>query len=84
MPSKLAEEIPWNKLCVYIIGPYVKRRKGKKENLNLKAVIMFDPVTGWFRILCYHDKIEITIVNLVETTWLSIYPRPMEITYDQG
>ena len=23
-------------------------------------------------------------MNLVETIWLTIYPRPMEITYDQG
>ena len=45
---------------------------------------MIDPVTGWFEFVRYNDKIEITIVNLVETTWLSRYPRPIEITYDQG
>ena len=22
LPAKLADEIPWNKLCVYLIGPY--------------------------------------------------------------
>ena len=27
LPAKLAEEVPWNKLCVDIIGPYVIRRK---------------------------------------------------------
>ena len=42
------------------------------------------PVTGWFEITQYNDKIEILIASLVETTWLSRYPRPMEITYDQG
>ena len=26
----------------------------------------------------------ISIANLVETTWLSIYYRPIEINYDQG
>ena len=45
---------------------------------------MIDPVTGWFEIAQYEDKIEISIANLVETTWLSRYPRPIEITYDQG
>ena len=84
LPSKLAEEIPWNKLCVYIIGPYVKRRKGKKENLHLKYVTMINPVTGWFEIVQYDDKIAITIANLVKTMWLSRYPRPIEIAYDQG
>ena len=44
---------------------------------------MIDPVTGWFEIAQYEDKIEISIANLVETTWLSRYPRPIEITYEQ-
>ena len=30
LPAKSAEEIPRNKLCVDIIGPYVIHRKGKK------------------------------------------------------
>ena len=45
---------------------------------------MIDPVTGWFEVVRYDDKIIISIANLVETTWLSRYPRPTEITYDQG
>ena len=46
--SKLAEEIPWNKICVDIILPYLIRIKGKKENLHLKAVAVIDSATGWF------------------------------------
>ena len=38
---------------------------------------MIDPVTGQFKITQYDDKIAITISNLVETTWLTRYPRPM-------
>ena len=45
---------------------------------------MIDLVTGWFEIAQYEDKIAISIVNLVETTWLYRYPRPIEIMYDQG
>ena len=45
---------------------------------------MIDPVTGWFEVLRYDDKRAITIANLVETTWISRYPRPIEITYYQG
>ena len=45
---------------------------------------MIDPVTGWLGVVRYDDKIVITIANLVETTWLSRYPRPIKITYDQG
>ena len=45
---------------------------------------MIDPVTGWFKITQYDNKRLISIAELVETTWLTRYPRPMEITYDQG
>ena len=45
---------------------------------------MINPVTEWFEIAQYEDKRAISIAKLVETTWLSRYPRPIEIMYDQG
>ena len=45
---------------------------------------MIDPVTGWFEVVRYDDKIAITMEDLVETAWMSRYPRPIEITHDQG
>ena len=32
----------------------------------------------------HHNKIVISVENLVEVTWLSRYPRRMEITYNRG
>ena len=46
LPEKLAEEIPWNKLFVYLVGSYKIRRNGR----ILKAVTNIDPITGWFEI----------------------------------
>ena len=31
LKAKLAEEIPWNKLCVYLICTCIISRKGQKE-----------------------------------------------------
>ena len=45
---------------------------------------MIDPLTGWFLITQYEGKRVILIANLVESMWLSRYPRPIEITYEQG
>ena len=45
---------------------------------------MIYSVTGWFEVTQYNDKIATSIASLVETTWLYRYPKPMEITYDQG
>ena len=48
--DKKSEEIPWNKLCVDLIGLYSIHRKVKKKNLILKAVTIIYFVTGWFEI----------------------------------
>ena len=39
--------------------------------------MMIDPVAGWFEIAQYKDKREISTMNLVETKWLSMQPRPI-------
>ena len=83
LPEKIAEGEPWEKLCVDLIGPYTIERTGRKP-INLQAVTMIDPATSWFEIVEYPDKQSITIANLVEQTWLSRYPWPTEINYDQG
>ena len=45
---------------------------------------MIDTVTGQFEIAHIDDKREISITILVETMFMSRYPIPVEITYDQG
>ena len=58
--------------------------KVKKENINIKAINMIYPVTVWFKVTEYKDKKTISILSLVESTWISIYPRLIEIVYNQG
>ena len=43
--AKLAEEMPWNKICVYLIGPFKVRRK-VIEPIILKAVTTIDTAIG--------------------------------------
>ena len=45
---------------------------------------MIDSVTWWFEKTQYKNKIEIMIMKLVETMWLTRHPWPAEITNDQG
>ena len=83
LPAKEAETIPWDKLCVDLIGPYKIRRKGT-EPLICRAVTMIDPATGWFEIHQYDDKFSITVANIVEQEWFSRYPWPTMVTFDRG
>ena len=41
LPPKEAETIPWDVLCVDLIGPYTIKRRGKK-NLTLWCVTSYD------------------------------------------
>ena len=39
-------------------------------------------IAEWFEMARYDDKNAISLVDTVETTWISRYPIPMEITHD--
>ena len=81
---KEAEAIPWERLSVNILVPYHIRREGREKLIILKSLAIIHPETGWFEIVQYNDKQADTISNLVDQTWLCIYPSPMIITYERG
>ena len=84
LPEKEAEAIPWDRLCVDLVGPYTIRQKGKKDPLIMRCVTMIDPATGWFEIHEYEDKRSISVANIIEQEWFSRYPWPTQITFDRG
>ena len=84
IPPKVAESIPWDKLCVDLIGPYTIKINSEGEKATLWAVTMIDPATGWFEMKQIRNKEAIEVANIVETTWLSRYPWPTQIVYDKG
>jgi len=83
LPPKTAESEPWRKMCVDLIGPYTITNAFGKE-LSIHAVTMIDPATSWFELKLLTNKTAIEVANVVEQTWLTRYPWPQEITYDQG
>ena len=84
LPPKEPEEIPWDILCVDLIGPYTMVKKGRKK-LTLWCVTMIDPATGWFEIAeVPGSKSADRIANIVEQTWLTRYPRPQKVILDRG
>ena len=83
LPPKEAEALPWDKMCVDLIGPYKIKRKGT-DDLVLKAVTMIDPATGWFEIHQYEDKRAISVANVVEQEWFCRYPWPSQVITDRG
>jgi transposase InsO family protein len=83
LPAKIAEENPWDTLCVDLIGPYKIKRKGKKD-LKLWCLTMIDPATGWFEMAQIENKTAANVADICETTWFTRYPLPQRITLDRG
>ena len=50
LPAKVAEVIPWNQVCVDLVGPYTIKAKDKTV-LDFMCLTMIDPATGWFEIV---------------------------------
>ena len=57
-PAKIAEVVPWQTLCVDLIGPYTMTSKNgnKKEKLTIWATTMINPATGWLEIVPLETK----------------------------
>jgi hypothetical protein len=83
LPLKTAEKSePWNRVDVDLIGPFsVKTPEG---TLKLQALTMIDPSTGWFEIKALDNPKAATVMAAMDDTWLSRYPRPQIVGYDNG
>ena len=84
LPEKRAEAIPWERLCVDLIGPYTIRNRKESPNLKLWCLTMIDPATGWFEVKDIKKKTAINIANILEHVWLTRYPWPQMLQYDKG
>ena len=84
VPPKEAEQsIPWNRVNVDMIGPLsVKTPDGKTH--QLQALTMIDPATGWFEVKDVKTQSSTECMNAFDDNWLSRYPRPQYIGYDDG
>jgi hypothetical protein len=80
-PEKLAERpIAWNRVDVDLIGPLtVKTPSGNKK---LLALTMIDPSTRWFEVKDVKDKSAKESMKTFDEVWLSRYPGPEYIGFD--
>jgi primosomal protein N'' len=85
LPPKVAEEVPWETLCIDLIGPYLIEGQTKKEpDLKLHCLTMIDPVTGWFELAEIPAKTADVVMDTLEQKWLNRYPRPTMVVMDRG
>ena len=93
-PKEVGDLKPWDTVHIDLIGPYTKEvyqqqpgvDKPKKVDLELTAMTFIDPATGWFEVaeVPSIDKSSARISNLFDDVWLSRYPRPNKVIFDNG
>ena len=76
-----------------LIGKYSVRAKvesldgpAKECDVELLAMTFIDPATGWFEIaeVPLDDQTSARVSQLFDNVWLSRYPRPRKVLYDNG
>jgi hypothetical protein len=83
LPIKEAKADPWTEVHVDMMGPLsVTTRQSKKLSLLVFTVI--DPATGWFKCIEVPNKESFTVMEAFNNHWLSRYPRPQRIHFDNG
>ena len=91
LPAKVAEETMWKLVNVDLWGPrtlkykQVQGTRCKKATLSLHVLTIIDPATGWFECAALRnaptaDKIH----RLFDNMWLTRYPQPKEIGFNNG
>jgi IS30 family transposase len=82
LPVKVAEATPCEIVQVNLIGPWkVKTPSGIK---TLRCFTAIDPATSWPEIVEITDKRSETVMDAFHNNWLCRYPRPIQVTFDNG
>lgn len=82
LPPREAELAPWREVAVDCIGPW-QLRVGQ-HIIEFKALTITDTVTNLTEIVRVENSTAAHIALHFENTWLSRYPRPIHLIYDQG
>jgi hypothetical protein len=50
LPSKFVISVPWEALCVDLVGPYTLKGKDG-SSIDFIALTMIDPASSWFKVV---------------------------------
>ena len=73
---------PWREVHVDLIGPWTLNLHGYDE--TFVALTMIDPVTHLTELVRLDNKTSDHVALQFNNVWLSRYPKPVSVTYDNG
>ncbi len=84
LPEKEPEVTKWSRVDVDLWGPKTVQNKNGWD-YAIHVMTMVDPVTGWFELQqLYSEPTAFRCQQILDTEWLSRYPRPRELGCDNG
>ena len=82
LPPREPRMNPWQEIAVDLIGPWTIKVNDRK--IPFRALTIIDTVTNLAELIRIHNKSAAHVGLQLENAWLSRYPRPQYIIYDQG
>ncbi|KAG7361664.1 reverse transcriptase RNA-dependent DNA polymerase [Nitzschia inconspicua] len=80
--SREVSLLPWQDVAVDLIGPWTISIGNK--NLTFSALTIIDMVTNLVEVVRIDNKTAAHVAMHFENSWLSKYPRPLNVIHDQG
>ena len=72
LPSKIVVSVPWEALCVDLIGPYTLKGKDG-SSIDFMALTMIDPASSWLEV------VELPTITRVTTKNSSLFPLHLHV-----
>ena len=82
LPSREAGVAPWRDVAVDLIGPWSIQTTHR--NITCNALMIIDTVTNYCELIRIDNKSAAHVAQQFENAWLSRYPRPINVVFDQG
>ena len=82
LPPRDPQVAPWQEIAVDLIGPWTIAVNG--QNLVFRALTIIDTVTNYLEIVRIQNASARHVGHQFNQTWLSQYPRPEWVIFDQG
>ena len=82
LPKEAEHSEPWKRVNIDLIGPLTVKTPSGSYKLN--ALTMIDPATGWFEVKEVAAREAHVVAKAFDEAWLSRYPRPKYIGFDNG
>ncbi len=83
-PPRTALVAPWHEVAVDLIGPWKIKVPGYDEAVVFNALTAIDTVTNLTELIRINRKTSRHVALAFQNSWLTRYPRPIHVIYDQG